>query len=481
MCEGQVMSNAGITPDSTGMWRRWGLRIALFVFFLLAVVGGSAWWMWTHRPVDWEAVYSQNNRAIAIMDAFHYREAIPEFEKVVEMAPDWLAGRINLGIALLNAGGDDPSVLPRCRTVFEEVLQRDPNNPYAHFCLGLLLMHQKDGADAMKHFKAVLEVDPNDAYSWYWLGSLTHEDNKERLHCFEEALKHDKHLSGALYGLAMDMRPIDENRAQALLEECEALKRSDWENAVKLAYSRMGHYAEAIGRTSDPPRLMVIGPLALFQPSESLKVQLASGAQWAKAEDFGSDTLAEARRLVRARFGATMVVLDYNSDGKPDLFLAGAVVEKGQVRDLLLRNDGANRFTDVTAEAGLAEPRPTLGCCVGDFDNDGHADLLLTGAGVQKLFRNRGDGKFEDVTAKATLHKLTSVCLGAALVDLDQDSDLDIVICQFAANAEDAVKRLKEANISNHAGGGLAVYLHVGTPVETKNPLDKSPPLNCEF
>ncbi len=475
------MSDAGITPDSTGMWRRWGLRITLFVFLLLAVVGGSALWMWSHRPVDWEAVYSQNNRAIAIMDAFHYQEAIPEFEKVIEMAPDWLAGRINLGIALLNAAKDDPALLPRCRAVFEEVLQRDPNNPYAHFCLGLLLMYQKDGTDAMKHFQAVLKEDPNDAYSWYWLGTLIHEDTKERIHCFEEALKHDKHLSGALYGLAMDMRPIDDKRAQALLEKCETLKRSDWENAVKLAYSRMGHYAETIGRTSEPPRLMVIGPLALLQPSESLKVQLASGAQWAKAADFGSDALAEVRRLVRTRFGATMVVLDYNSDGKPDLFLAGAVVEKGQVRDLLLRNDGANRFTDVTAEAGLAEPRPTLGCCVGDFDNDGHADLLLTGAGVQKLFRNRGDGRFEDVTAKATLDKLTSVCLGAAFVDLDQDSDLDIVICQFAANPEDAVKRLQEANISNHGGGGLAVYLNIETPVETKSLFDKPQPLDCKF
>ncbi len=475
------MSDAGIAPDSTGMWRRWGLRIALFVFLLLAVVGGSAWWIWSHRPVDWEAVYSQNNRAIAIMDAFHYQEAIPAFEKVIEMAPDWPAGHINLGIALLNAGGDDNSLFPRCQRTFEEVLRRDPDNPHAHFCLGLLLMYQKDGADAMKHFKAVLAVDPNDAYSWYWLGTLIHDDTKERIHCFEEALKHDKHQSGALYGLAMDMRPIDENRAQALLEECEALKRSDWENAVKIKYSRMGHYAETIGRTSDPPRLMVIGPLALFQPSESLKVQLAPGAKWATAADFGSDALAEVRRLVRARFGATMVVLDYNSDGKPDLFLAGAVVEKGQVRDLLLRNEGVDRFTDVTAEAGLAEPRPTLGCCVGDFDNDGHSDLLLTGAGVQKLFRNRGDGKFEDVTAKATLAKLTSVCLGAAFVDLDQDSDLDIVICQFADNAEDAVKRLKEANIGNHGGGGLAVYLNIETPVETKSLFEKPQPLDCKF
>ncbi|HTU89210.1 MAG TPA: VCBS repeat-containing protein, partial [Gemmataceae bacterium] len=241
---------------------------------------------------------------------------------------------------------------------------------------------------------------------------------------------------------------------------------------------QMGPYAEVIGRIGDRPPPPPTGPLALFQPSESLKVQLASGAKWAQTADFGGGAVAEVRRLVRARFGATMVVLDYNGDGKPDLFLAGAVVEKGRVRDLLLRNDGESRFTDVTAQAGLTEPLPTLGCCVADFDNDGRADLLLTGVGVQKLFRNRGDGKFEDVTAKAKLDKLASVSLGAAFVDLDQDSDLDVLLCEFAANAEDAVKHLKGEKI---VGGGLAVYLHVGAPEAMKTPYDKPSPLDCKF
>ncbi len=456
--------------------RRWGVWIGVLVV-LLAAAGGGAWW-WMHRPVDWDAVYKQNNYAISIMDGFHYEKAIPEFERVVEMAPAWTVGRINLGIALLNASSENQSHIPRCRAAFEEVLRRDPDNPHAHFCLGMLLMYQKDGAEAMRHFEAVLQKDPHDAYSWYWLGSLKPTDGDERLKCLEKALTYDRHLSGALYGLFTDLRRTDPERSEKLLKEFEDLKQSDWQNVTGVAYSRMGPYAEAIGRTSDRPPPPPTGPLALFQPDEKLKVQLTSGATWAKATDFGSDAVAEVRRLVRARFGATMVVLDYNGDGKPDLFLAGAVVEKGKVRDLLLRNDGDGRFTDVTAAAGLAEPRPTLGCCVGDVDNDGHADLLLTGVGRQKLFRNRGDGKFEDVSAQAKLDKLTSVCLGAALVDLDQDSDLDIVLCQYAANAEDAVKRLKGGKT---AGPGAAVYLHVGSPEATKTPFDKPERLKCEF
>src|SRR5262249_28629739 len=141
----------------------------------------------------------------------------------------------------------------------------------------------------------------------------------------------------------------------------------------------------------------------------------------------------ELRKLFRARFGGVIVVLDYNRDGKPDLFLLGAAVEAGQVRDLLLRNDGDGHFTDVTADAGLGGAHPSLGCRVADYDNDGYADLCITGIGEQRLLRNTGQGKFEDVSAKAGLEQLKTVCLGAAFVDLDQDGDLDLVIAQYAA------------------------------------------------
>src|SRR6516225_1898790 len=160
------------TLSPTGRHKRGKWLLWLFGFLVLLLAGGGGIWWWRHRAVDWEAVYAQNNHAIAVMEGYHYVEAIPEFEKVVQMAPDWLPGRINLGIAELNASGDDQSLLPRCKATFEEVLRREPDNPHAHFCLGLLVMYQKDPSEAVRHFQAVLQKDPDDAYSWYWLGTL---------------------------------------------------------------------------------------------------------------------------------------------------------------------------------------------------------------------------------------------------------------------------------------------------------------------
>lgn len=70
----------------------------------------------------------------------------------------------------------------------------------------------------------------------------------------------------------------------------------------------------------------------------------------------------------------------------------------------LFRNEGGRRFRDVTKEAGLAvDPRETkaLGVAVLDYDGDGRPDLYFANDRVSnRLFRNRGDGRFEETTAE---------------------------------------------------------------------------------
>jgi hypothetical protein len=153
-------------------------------------------------------------------------------------------------------------------------------------------------------------------------------------------------------------------------------------------------------------------------------------------------------------------------------------VDKGQVRDLLLRNDGNGIFTDVTSEAGLGSPRPSLGCTVGDFDNDGRPDLFITGVGEQHLFRNNGKGGFDDVTVAAGLDKIKTVCLSAAFVDIDQDGDLDLVVAQYAATPEGALAALQAK--APERGPGLLLCLNVGE-MPAANPSVDPPPSRPAF
>jgi len=148
------------------------------------------------------------------------------------------------------------------------------------------------------------------------------------------------------------------------------------------------------------PRLEIVEPIKIepppqFLPQRDFKVRLAHRRQVGQPRGPAQSPAGRiARGRARDRFGATMVELDYNHDGKPDLFLLAAVVEKGQVRDLLLRNDGEGLFNRCHRRSGLGRPSGQLGCCVGDFDNNEFPDVFITGAGRLVVVSHDGKGGF---------------------------------------------------------------------------------------
>jgi len=155
---------------------------------------------------------------------------------------------------------------------------------------------------------------------------------------------------------------------------------------------------------------------------------------------FGS---AQLGSLVEST-GAGCVWLDYNHDGKPDLYVvSGRPLEKGMhpyplkkapevaPHNHLYRNDGSGKFTDVTDQAGVGGDGFSFSAVAADFDNDGNTDLLVTSYGRVTLYRNKGDGTFEDVTAKAGLDKVKGWAINAAWLDYDRDGCVDLFIGRY--------------------------------------------------
>ncbi len=92
---------------------------------------------------------------------------------------------------------------------------------------------------------------------------------------------------------------------------------------------------------------------------------------------------------------------DFNDDGKPDLARNCCNFDGGGPMELL-KNEGNFTFEDVAKEAGLGTAPAGTAMCWGDYDLDGHLDLLVNGFhGSSHLFHNNGDGTFTDVTEKA--------------------------------------------------------------------------------
>jgi hypothetical protein len=123
----------------------------------------------------------------------------------------------------------------------------------------------------------------------------------------------------------------------------------------------------------------------------------------------------------------------------------------------LFRNDGWGRFTNVTATAGdLAQPLGRVTCAAwGDFDNDGHLDLMIGCVkGPNRFLRNRGDGTFEDATEALGLHKRIFNTQAMCLADLNHDGALDVV---FVNEGQDSVVLLGKLAAAPRTS--LAVYL----------------------
>ncbi len=148
-------------------------------------------------------------------------------------------------------------------------------------------------------------------------------------------------------------------------------------------------------------------------------------------------------RNVPETMAGGVAVFDYNGDGRPDIFFANgadlATLNKTSAKyaDRLYRNDGNGVFTDVTNQAGLAGTGFDVGVAAGDYDNDGHTDLFVTGVHGNTLYHNNGDGTFSNVTKKAGLDKWNDHDYGplwavaAAWVDVNNDGLLDLFVVNY--------------------------------------------------
>ncbi len=129
--------------------------------------------------------------------------------------------------------------------------------------------------------------------------------------------------------------------------------------------------------------------------------------------------------------GINLNQTDYNNDGWLDLFVMRGGWEF-PMRNSLLRNNRDGTFTDVTIEAGLAQPAyPTSTAAWGDFDNDGRVDLFVGNENAPgQLFRNKGDGAFVDVAKQAGVDRI-SYAKGAVWGDYDNDGFPDLYLSNF--------------------------------------------------
>lgn len=184
----------------------------------------------------------------------------------------------------------------------------------------------------------------------------------------------------------------------------------------------------------------------------------------------------------RNRWSTGCAFLDYDRDGKLDLFVAnyidmdlatapvpesGPCLYKGVMvacgppglkgsKNILYHNNGDGTFTDVSEKSGILDTAGTygLGVLVADFDNDGWPDIYVADDSVSSiLYQNKKNGKFVDVALEAgcalSPDGKPQAGMGVSTADYDLDGNLDIVKTNFAGDTPSLYHSLGGANFED--------------------------------
>jgi hypothetical protein len=159
--------------------------------------------------------------------------------------------------------------------------------------------------------------------------------------------------------------------------------------------------------------------------------------------DFKHQASMTSQKYLLEAMGGGVALFDYDDDGRLDIFFTngaalqdpmpkGAMPDKRDPRywNRLYHQKPDGTFEDVTERAGVRGDGYSMGVAVGDYDNDGHPDLFVSGYERSFLYHNNGDGTFTDVTKQVGLN-VAGWATSAAWLDYDRDGRLDLFIARY--------------------------------------------------
>jgi hypothetical protein len=202
------------------------------------------------------------------------------------------------------------------------------------------------------------------------------------------------------------------------------------------------HYNES----ALPHRLLFFASFVCFlaqAPAQPVPLPMFADVSAKSGVRFVNNASHTSEKYLLESMTGGVAMFDYDNDGRPDLYFVngaalGEPMKPGQMPDKtdpkywnrLYHNNGDGTFTDVTEKSGVRGHSYGMGVTVGDYNNDGNADLYVTNYGRNILYRNNGDGTFTDVTEKAGAPG-GGWSVGASFVDYDRDGRLDLIVTRY--------------------------------------------------
>jgi Tfp pilus assembly protein PilF len=396
-----------------------------------------------------EEAYRANNVGVARLEQADFAAATASFRRALEIDSSLAIARLNLGIALFNAGDAE-----KARAELEAVRSSLPETPQVEYVLGLVARAVNNTDDAIKSFGRVLKLDPTDVGASVNLGQLYLQEQRyaEAAELFRTAAKSEPSNVTAAYGLATALSRSGAAEAREAMQHFQRLRDSSYATTFSRNYLEQGRYAEAVASTGAEPELVNADTPPVAFSDATVSMMPAAG---------GGSGPAQPGRIALA---------DLDGDGDLDLAEAGATGVR-----IFLGEEG--RF--VARDLSLPDStRAAVGVLAGDFDNDGKTDILVLREGSLALLRQTGGMRFEDVTAASGLRGPAGTPRTAAWLDADHDGDLDLWVASAGADGAAANSLFRNngngtfENVTSAAGLPASQALRASVPTDYDNRRD---------
>ncbi len=386
--------------------------------------------------LEQERVHRANNLGVALLEQYDYESAAESFRAALLLDESHGPARLNLALALF-LSQDLESAEQEAR----QAAQLMPAALEPPYLLGLVARAGNRPDDAFQAFSRVHDADPDDVGTNVNLGQLALEtrDYPTAVERLRVAYDNEPYNVTAVYNLGLALvRSGDTDTGRERLEETQTLRSSGYAVTYGNGYLAAGRYAEAIGSTGAEANLVNPSRPATSFEQVTIATDLTRPAETTVpfGQRFGADELTpEGGHALAASLGGGLAAVDFDMDGDLDLFVATADGER------LLRNDGRAapaEWTDVTDDAGLADSASAstrgtpIGVISADYNNDLAPDVFVLRHGTSSLYENDGAGRFTDVTADAGLPDFPYLPGAAAFADIDHDGDVDLAIAGLA-------------------------------------------------
>ncbi len=382
------------------LWRKASLRQCFVLLLLLSLSLTVSAADATHDPI---AAARVNNTGVALMNQQLMEKALAKFEEAHKIDPTSAVPILNQGIALLYL-----RKLPEAEEALKQAATIDPGNVRAWYSLGLTHFTGDNPSLAIADFKHALTIDPDDADTYYYLGSLylNLKDYGNAIKQFEAALHLNPLHASAEFGLASSLQRSGRvPEAREHLRRFQKITQSKIGTPLTVTYGEQGHNATVQDMLAP---LQPVGPL--------IPVHFIAQGETTQSTN--------ASPAAKDNPGGGACILDVEGKGEKDI----VVMSEGDAAIRVYRILQSGAVEEIPAQqTGLAVSGQGVACAVGDYDNDGQADLAVALSDRVILFHNLGHGKFADVTKSAGIEPFNHPA-GLTFVDFDHDGDLDLFV-----------------------------------------------------